>query len=227
MKSTVIVDNTAPVIQSLIIDGQTYRGSFEIDARIEDEYAGVDQVSVKLDETEIELPYATSSGQLAGGTHHLSITATDKAGNQAAKEIAFEVPEENPLAPQLVAPDNGAEGVGVNPALTVKVADPTGDKLNVTFYQGFKYDASHPEQGFTGFKNASDTEPPKQPVPAGEQALTNEEYGKISAADGDYLINDAVEQFPYQRYEIRLDESVKATDRVDIEWKGNSLRAGR
>jgi hypothetical protein len=95
--------------------------------------------------------------------------------------------------------------------------------MNVTFYRGFKYDGNYPEHGFTGFKNASDTEPPKQSVPAGEQALSSDEYSKISAVDGQYLINDAVEQFPYQRYEIKLDESVKATDRVDIEWKGNSL----
>ncbi|MEK5489680.1 S-layer homology domain-containing protein [Paenibacillus sp. FSL R7-0297] len=223
VKSKVIVDNTPPTIQSNMEEGQTYRGSIELKADVTDEYAGVDQVSVKLDDTEIELPYATSSGMLAGGVHNLSITATDKAGNKAEKLITFKVPEENPYAPQVIAPINGAKGVGTSPKLTVKVEDPTGDKLDVSFYQGFKYDGSHPEQGFTGFKNASDTEPPKQPVPAGEQALSGEEYRRISAADGDYLVNDAVEQFPYQRYEIKLDESVKATDRVDVEWKGNSL----
>ncbi|UQZ34430.1 hypothetical protein C2I18_13415 [Paenibacillus sp. PK3_47] len=223
VESEVTVDNTPPTIKTTVEEGQSYRGSFEIDADIQDVYAGVDQVEVKLDGAAIELPYATSSGELSGGDHRLSITAADKAGNKAEKVITFNVPEENPLAPQLVAPGEGTGGTGVNPNLTVRVEDPTGDKLNVTYYQGFKYDGNHPEQDFSGFKNASDTEPPKQPVPAGEEALSSEEYSKVSAVDGDYLINDAVEQFPYQRYEIDLDESVKKTDRVDVEWQGGSL----
>lgn len=223
VESAVTVDNTPPTIKATVEEGQSYRGSFEIDADIQDVYAGVDQVSVKLDDTAIELPYAASSGKMSGGSHRLSITAADKAGNKAEQVITFDVPEENPLAPQLVSPGNGADEVSENPNLTVKVEDPTGDQLDVTYYQGYKYDGNHPEQGFSGFKNASDTEPPKQPVPAGEQALSSEEYGKVSAVDGNYLINDAVEQFPYQRYEIKLDESVKETDRVDVEWQGGSL----
>lgn len=221
--SAVIVDNTPPSIKATVEEGESYRGSFQIDADIQDKYAGVDKVSVTMDDAAIELPYTASSGKMSGGSHRLSITAADKAGNKAEKVITFNVPEENPLAPQLVAPGNGAGDAGVNPNLTVKVEDPTGDKLDVTYYRGFKYDGNHPEQGFSGFKNASDTEPPKQPVPAGEQALSGEEYSWVSEVDGNYLINDAVEQFPYQRYEIKLDESVKETDRVDVEWQGGSL----
>ncbi|WP_313636516.1 S-layer homology domain-containing protein [Paenibacillus sp.] len=223
ISSNVIVDNTPPSIKASIEEGKTYRGNFEIAAEIKDTYAGVDKVSVKLDGNVIELPYATSSGKLSGGDHTLSITALDKIGNQVEKVITFHVPNENPFAPLLISPTNWESGVGTNPTLKVKVEDPNKDKMGVTFYRGFKYDGNHPEQGFTGFKNASDTEPPKQSVPAGEQALSTDEYSKISAMDGQYLINDAVEQFPYQRYEIKLDESVKASDRVDIEWKGNSL----
>ncbi|OMD44138.1 S-layer homology domain-containing protein [Paenibacillus odorifer] len=223
VSSNVIVDNTPPSIKASIEEGKTYRGNFIITAEIKDTYAGVDKVSVKLDGNVIELPYATSSGKLSGGDHALSITALDKIGNQVEKVITFHVPNENPFAPLLISPQNWEIGVGTNPTLKVKVEDPNQDKMDVTFYRGFKYDGNHPEQGFTGFKNASDTEPPKQSVPAGEEALSSDEYSKISAVDGQYLINDAVEQFPYQRYEIKLDESVKASDRVDIEWKGNSL----
>lgn len=223
VSSSVIVDNTPPSITASIEEGQTYRGDLEISAEIKDTYAGVDEVNVKLDGKVIELPYATSSGSLSGGDHTLSITASDTIGNQIEKVITFHVPNENPFAPLLISPENGESGIGTNPTLKVKVEDPNQDQMNVTFYRGFKYDGNHPEHGFNGFKNASDTEPPKQSVPAGEQALTSDDYSKISAVDGQYLINDAVEQFPYQRYEIELDESVQASDRVDIEWKGNSL----
>ncbi|MNO21515.1 Endo-1,4-beta-xylanase A precursor [compost metagenome] len=222
VSSKVVVDNTAPAISATLKDGQEYRGDFTIDAEITDEHAGLDKVEVKLDGEVIQLPYATSSGKLSAGQHTLIIKASDLVGNEAEKTISFSVPDENPLAPELVSPADGQGNVGGNPELTVKVQDPSNDDMTVSFYKGFKYDGKH-TQGFTGFKNASDTEPPKVMIPQGEEALTTEEYAKIGAVDGEYLVNDSVEQFPYQRYEVELDSSVKVSDRIDIEWKGHSL----
>ncbi|MFD0712256.1 S-layer homology domain-containing protein [Paenibacillus sp. GCM10027626] len=218
----VMVDNTAPSIKTSVEEGKQYRGNFEINADISDALSGVEQVEVKLDGQLIALPYATSSGKLDGGSHTLFIKAIDKAGNAAEKTVHFEVPDENPNAPLLVGPKDGQSDVGSNPSLIVKVEDPEGDALNVSFYKGYKYDGQH-KTGFKGFQHASDTEPPKVMIPGGEQALTEDDYVKIGAADGQYLVNDSVEQFPYQRYEIKLDPTVKATDQAVIEWKGNSL----
>ncbi|MFD1177418.1 S-layer homology domain-containing protein [Paenibacillus puldeungensis] len=223
--SKVIVDNTAPSIEPTVADGREYRGSFTIDAKVADKYAGLDKVEVKLDGNAIKLPYETSSGKLNPGEHTLQISASDKIGNKADKKVTFRVPSENPLAPVLVAPTNGQANVGANPQLTVKVQDPSGDDMNVSFYRGFKYDGNR-AQGFTGYKNSADTEPPKEMIPSGETALTKDEYAQIRAVDGKYLVNDAVDKFPYQRYEIELDPSVKKTDPVDIEWRGHSI-AGR
>jgi len=223
--SNVIVDNTAPTIRPTVEEGKEYRGEFVIDAEIKDALAGVDKVTVNLDGKPVELPYRTSSGAMKGGTHTLSIQAADKAGNISEKTVNFNVPDENPLPPQLVSPKQGQTDVGAEANLTVKVQDPNQDPMNVTFYKGFKYDGSRAE-GFTGYMNASATEPPKEMAPAGEKAMNAEDYEKIGALDGKYLVNDSVEQFPYQRFEVKLDPSVKGTDRVEINWKGKSL-AGR
>ncbi|WP_052759806.1 S-layer homology domain-containing protein [Paenibacillus sp. DMB20] len=220
--SNVMVDNTPPVIKPNVEEGKEYRGHFTIDAVIEDRFAGVDQMDVKLDGRVIALPYAVSSGTMTAGEHKLEFSATDKAGNQAVKTVNFTIPEENPMKPVLVAPTNGKTDVGNSATLTVKAQDPTHDPMDVTFYRGFQYDGKRAE-GFAGFKNVSETEPPKAMIPQGEQPLTAEEYGKIGAVDGNYLVNESVEQFPYQRYEIKLDPTVKATDRVDIVWQGKSL----
>ncbi len=220
--SKVIVDNTAPSIKPSVEEGKEYRGAMTLDAIIEDAFAGVDTVEVKLDDKIIELPYTTSSGQMVGGTHKLLINATDKVGNIAKVNVNFNVPDENPLAPQLISPTHGQNNVGSNAKLTVKVQDPTGDLLDVLFYKGFKYDGNRAE-GFTGYINASVTEPPKEMVPSGEKALSPDDYKKISAVDGEYLINDSVEKFPYQRFEVKLDSSVKQSDVVEINWKGKSL----
>ena len=220
--STVFVDNTAPVISSNMENGKLYRGQFTITADVTDSIAGVSSIEVTLDNKAISLPYTASSGVLASGEHTLAIKAADNAGNKSELTVIFETPNENPLAPELIAPSNGKEQAGTNPALTVKVQDPTDDLLAVTFLKGFKYDGSR-AAGFKGYLHASDTEPPKVMIPSGETALTASDYALISEMDGQYLTNDSVEQFPYQRYEIKLDDSVAASDLVVIDWKGHSI----
>ncbi|OCT16847.1 hypothetical protein A8709_00575 [Paenibacillus pectinilyticus] len=218
----VIVDNTAPTIQPTIEDGQMYRGPFTLDAVVADALAGVEKVEATLDEQAITLPLATSSALLQGGKHVFNLKATDKVGNVSTMAINFEVPNEIPNTPEQVSPGQGAADVDRNAPLTVKVSDPMNDDMNVSFYGGFKYDAGTQGQ-FTGYLNASDTEPPEQEKPAGETAFSKEDYAKISALDGNYLVNDSDEQFPYQRFEVSLDPSIKSTDKVEINWKGKSL----
>ncbi|USB33169.1 S-layer homology domain-containing protein [Paenibacillus sp. YPG26] len=222
LAAKVTVDNTPPSITPNLEEGKEYRGAFTINAKIEDKLAGVDQVEVKLDGEVIHLPYAATSGTLKPGPHELSIQAADTIGNTTQTKVTFKVPNENPLNPELVAPAQGQSSLGNNAKLTVKVQDPTGDPLKISFYKGFKYDGSRAE-GFAGYKNASVTEPPREKVPAGELALTEEEYAQISKLDGKYLVNDSDEKFPYQRFEVKLDPTVKSTDQVEIEWKGKSL----
>ncbi|MFC3802353.1 S-layer homology domain-containing protein [Cohnella sp. GCM10012308] len=216
------IDNTAPVITPSVADGQTYRGAFTLDATISDVLAGVASTETTLDGNAISLPLGTSSGLLAAGEHVLFIKATDKVGNVSEKTIRFSVPDENPAQPELVSPANGGALTTSSAELTVKVTDPTDDPMKVSFYKGFKYDANS-KAGFNGYQGAADVEPPKTVAPAGETAMTAEAYAKIGAADGQYLTNDATDAFPYHRFNIKLDESVKATDRVDINWQGKSL----
>ncbi|WP_052702858.1 S-layer homology domain-containing protein [Paenibacillus beijingensis] len=218
----VIVDNTAPTVNATVTEGETYRGEFTIDAAITDALAGVASTTVTLDGAEITLPYATSSGALAGGEHTLVITAKDKVGNTAEKTIKFNVPNENPDSPELVSPWNGAAVTDSSVNLSVKVKDPTNDALDVSFFKGFKYDANS-KTGFTGFQGQSDIEPPKQIQTDGETEMNASDYQQISAADGQYLKNDSTTKFPYHRFDIKLDSSVKETDIVDITWQGKSL----
>ncbi|MFC5402849.1 S-layer homology domain-containing protein [Cohnella soli] len=218
----VIVDNTAPSIEASVEDGQTYRGSFKLDAKITDALAGVASSSATLDGKEIAMPYAAFSGALAAGEHVLVVKAEDKAGNVSEKMIRFSVPDENPEQPKLIAPLNGSKQAKSSVKLEVQVNDPSNDVMKVGFYKGFKYD-SHSLKGFAGYAGQSEVEPPKQLQLDDEKALSAEDYEKIGAADGNYLVNDSDTQFPYHRFTIKLDASVKATDRVDIAWQGKSL----
>lgn len=222
VSADIIVDNTPPSIIPTVEDGKEYRGELTIDAVIADELAGVKETHAELDGEDITLPYETSSSKLPAGEHTLKIQAEDQAGNVSEKEINFTVPDENPLMPELVSPEDGAEHVPQNTKLTVKVTDPSSDTMDVSFYEGYLHDAKQLES-FKGYRNAADVEPPKEEVPAGEAAMTEDDYAQIASVDGQYLTDDSMEQFPYHRFEAALDSSVKDTDQVQLEWAGKSI----
>ncbi|ETI68492.1 metallophosphoesterase, partial [Neobacillus vireti LMG 21834] len=220
---SVNVDNTAPVITTNLEDGKEYKGKFDIQVDVADAIAGVQTLQVMLDDEEITVPYETASSKLTPGDHTLTVTAFDKVGNKAEKIVRFSVVNENPNKPELISPtDRSSTPVDGNPTLKVKVTDPTNDDLDVTFFKGFKYDASQTDR-VKAFKNATDTEPPKAMVPDGEQALTADDISLVSKEDQQYLVTDSATQFPYQRFEVEVDGSVDETDLVVLEWKGNSL----
>jgi len=223
VSSTVLVDNTAPTVETNLVEGKEYKGEFTIDTSVTDEIAGVQSVNVMLDGKQIEVPYETASSQLEPGAHTVAIVAEDKVGNQAEKVVQFSVTNENPNKPELISPtDKGSEPVDGDPTLKVKVSDPTGDDLDVTFYEGYKYEVSNTES-VKAYKNATDTEPPQTMNPEGEEALTQEDRTLVSEKDGEYLITDSSDQFPYHRFDVELDSSVSETDTVELSWSGQSL----
>jgi hypothetical protein len=223
VSSTVLVDNTAPAVDTKLVEGKEYKGKFTIDPKVTDEIAGVQSVKVMLDGKQIEVPYETASSQLEPGAHTVTIIAEDKVGNQAEEVVQFSVTNENPIKPELISPtDNGSEPVNGDPTLKVKVSDPTGDDLDVTFYEGYKYDASNTES-VKAFKNATDTEPPQTMNPEGEEALSQEDRTLVSKQDGEYLVTDSSDQFPYHRFDVELDSSVSENDTVELSWSGQSL----
>lgn len=221
--ATVKVDNTAPVIKTNIEAEKEYKGVFTIEASAEDTLAGVESLEVTLDEEEIKVPFDTASSKLAPGKHTLKMVAVDKAGNKGESDISFSVTNENPNKPELIAPaNNTAAPVEGNPKLKVKVTDPTNDSMDVTYYKGYKYEAS--DSKVKSFENASDTEPPVELAPAGEKALTAKDVSAISSLDGKYLTTNSSTKFPYHRFEVALDPSISNQDKVELVWNGKSLQ---
>jgi hypothetical protein len=122
VSSTVLVDNTAPAVDTKLVEGKEYKGKFTIDPKVTDEIAGVQSVKVMLDGKQIEVPYETASSQLEPGAHTVTIIAEDKVGNHAEEVVQFSVTNENPIKPELISPtDNGSEPVNGDPTLKVKV----------------------------------------------------------------------------------------------------------
>lgn len=223
VSATVLVDNTAPVIETNMENGSLMKGTFTIQASATDALAGMESIETFLDDQEIQVPYESSSSQLSAGEHKLSIVAKDKAGNTAESIIVFSVNNENPEKPELVSPtDDVTSAVEGDPTLKVRVKDPSNDSLDVTFYKGYKYEASN-KSSVQAYENASDTEPPQVMVPEGETALTDQGIDLVSQKDGNYLTTNSTTQFPYHRFDVTLDTSIDENDRVELVWNGKSL----
>ncbi len=221
VKSTVFVDNTAPVIVPSIQKNKLYKGKFTINAELKDDYAGVQNVVAKLDDNEIALPFNTSSAALTPGSHTLRIEATDQAGNRSVKTTTFNVVEEQPYLPQLMIPYEKSIDVPVAPKLKVTVGDPTGDDLHVSFKKAYQYTANQASH-IRAYENKTDNEPPKDLVSNGEQPI--EDVDSIATSDKKYVTTTGTDKYPYHRFEVSLDNKVDlAKDEVEINWEGKSV----
>lgn len=221
VNATVIVDNTAPTITTNMKEGKTYKGAFTIQAKAKDGGAGVELVEAFLDDEPIKIPYETASSKLMPGEHKLSIIAKDSTGNSSTMIVHFSVVNENPALPTDVS-SFGATPVEGDPLLKVKVTDPTNDKMDVSFYEGFQYDIGDHSK-VKGYSNVADVEPPNEPAPQGEVTFSEDEISLVAELDGKYLTKDSSEGFPYHRFDVTVDEKVDANDVVELFWTGNSL----
>ncbi|USK71968.1 lamin tail domain-containing protein [Peribacillus asahii] len=219
-KSTVIVDNSAPVIIPSIEEGKIYKGDIRLHAKTKDALSGVEIITAKLDGKDITLPYQISSAALTPGQHSFQIIAADRAGNKASKTVHFQVIEEKPDKPKVVSPLDGANHISLDPKLGVRVSDPTKDSLDVSFMKGYQYKANEQDKVVV-YQNSVDHEPPKEMIPEGEKKVTA--LHALTDADSKYVTTKSTNQFPYQRFEITLDQKVNQNDEVELRWEGKSL----
>lgn len=215
--TNVVVDNTAPVIKSSLKEGKEYKGDFTIDAEVKDA-SDIAEITTTLDGEPITLPHKTSSAQLAPGEHEVVYTATDAAGNTASETITFSVVEEHPWLPDWI--DKQPEATSAE--LSVKVNDPTGDKLNVDFYQSYQYTADDIEN-ISISHNSVGTEPPEEFLPEGEMEFTENDLALVSTEDGTELSTESTTEFPYHRFDVTVDKNVQPEDEIEIVWNGSSL----
>lgn len=221
VSATVLVDNTAPKITTNMKEGKTYKGAFSIQAKAKDEGAGVEVIEALLDDEPISIPYETASSKLMPGEHKLSITAKDSIGNSSTMIVHFSVVNENPEQPVDVS-SFGETPVEGDPVLKVKVTDPTNDKMDVSFYEGFQYDIKD-QSTVKGYSNVADVEPPNEPAPQGEVTFSEDDISFVAEQDGKYLTNDSSEGFPYHRFDVTVNDKVDSNDEVELFWTGNSL----
>ena len=83
-----IVDNTAPVVDLGVEDGQTFSGEIKLNPAISDNYTLAESV-ITLDGEPVSGDIDTNAVTLGAGTHTLAVYARDAAGNETVKSADF------------------------------------------------------------------------------------------------------------------------------------------
>jgi hypothetical protein len=221
LQTQAVIDNTAPVIGSLSVeDGKSYKGQVKLEAVISDATSGVGLTEATLDGQPVTLPAAK---YLEAGTHAFEVKATDKAGNETRKVVSFIAENRHPDKPSDPQPFLDEAGVGQHEAnLSVKVTDPNGDMMDVTFYKAYKHDFAG-DSDIKAYSNSTDREPPLELVPAGESEFSTDAVSNVKEKDGKYFVTDSDGQFPYHRFDFTLTDELAPEDEVEVVWDGHSL----
>ncbi|MET0304199.1 MAG: lamin tail domain-containing protein [Microbacteriaceae bacterium] len=216
--AAVEVDNTAPSITSTVVDGTPVKGEVVIDAQITDAGSGVASSVARLDGTTVDLPYTTSSVDLAAGDHVVEITATDAVGNVGTYSATFTTSEEQPTGGPL-APQDGAEVRADEVRLSAEVSDPTDDRLNVSFREGTRLELGDEITGYSGTTaDAAETARESREAWADPAAST-----AAAAADAAPLGEVASDRaLPYQLFELEIPADAGADATARVTWSGSA-----
>ena len=193
---TVNVDNTAPEITTNIEDGQEYHsGTIEVNAA--DAFSQEVRTTVLLDGKNITVPYDFRSLEMRAGEHTLYISASDQMGNTSAKEVKFTTPKESADIDTNILPENGTV-VNGDPTLSIKATDPSGDTMSVAFKTGERYQLG--DMNITSETGASS-----------KSGTIGQDY---DAASGN--------GFPYETFNIAVDDTVNENAVISVKWSGTS-----
>ncbi|NWN87521.1 MAG: lamin tail domain-containing protein [Micrococcaceae bacterium] len=216
VRRTVQVDNTGPQIDvSGVQDDEPARGPITIDATAEDAGAGVETVAAQLNGEDIELPYETSSVDLAAGEHTLDVTATDTLGNESQRSVTFSTPEENPTIGELTPSDDATVDAG-DVELSAEVDDPSSDSVDATFYGGLRPGLSS-DAVRTSSGTVSDAASVERDA---AEPLTSDEVEAMTTLDGLSSTVESDSQFPYQLFEVDVDDDAVDGSEIRLNWDG-------
>lgn len=208
-------DNSAPVIEPTVADGDTVRGTMALNADVADVGSGVASVRATLNGRAVRLPYEVSSLNETPGTHRLTVAATDAAGNAATRTVRFTIPHEQPVV------DAAAEASGaVAATMTAVVDDAHGDLLTIDFARGVALELGSGVQVATGTTEWSD-----DPDRASASLVSDDALLAMATPDSVTADISSDTALPYVL--VTADTSGATGDHVRLRWTGTAEAQSR
>ncbi|PZF79851.1 Ig-like domain repeat protein, partial [Jiangella anatolica] len=204
------VDATGPEITVRSpLDGRTYDGVTVTVDVVADDPAGVDSLELVLDGEPIENGAVIDPETVADGEHTLVATAVDGLLNTGTRTVTFSTAGNQPDAPAVPTPADGATEVPAATELSVTATDPKGDVLDVEFKRGYEAGgAAVVREG-----SSANAEPGRG---TGDPAT---DANAVADADGVSVTTSAEGAYPFQQFEVAVPADIDAS-RFTVEWSG-------
>ena len=93
--------------------------------------------------------------------------------------------------------------------------------MDVSFYQAYRYDLTD-GLDHKAYQGVADREPPLVKAPEGETEFQEDQYDSVATFDDKHMVNDAVQGFPYQRFDFVINEEIGDAKTVEVVWEGHS-----
>jgi hypothetical protein len=170
---------------------------------------------------------ATLTG-LKSGVQELNVKAISLSNTNESveKTVQFSI-DGSALSPMIIPV--GQSGTITQPTnavpLQVQVNDPTGDPVDVKFYEKdirFMKDFSSKVGSDAAYDRTNSMTAPANATITSETPLSSANYEQIAAEDNQYFYSRSLSNYPYQRFDLTVSEDLKGIDNLEVIWKGHT-----
>ncbi|OAB34918.1 hypothetical protein PMSD_14305 [Paenibacillus macquariensis subsp. defensor] len=109
--------------------------------------------------------------------------------------------------------------------LQVQVNDPTGDPVDVEFYEKdikLTKDFSSKISTDVAYDRTNSMTAPANANITSETPLSSTGYDQIAAEDNEYFNSRSLSNYPYQRFDLTVSEDLKGINKLEVVWKGHT-----
>nr|WP_240343965.1 DUF2341 domain-containing protein [Paenibacillus sp. SYP-B3998] len=166
---------------------------------------------------------------LKQGTHQLHVEAVSAKDPSVSdsRSVTFTV-DGDKLSPSVVP--EGADGMlaqqGGSVPLRVKAESPVGAPVDVSFYEKnvqFVKDYRTKASGDIAYERTDSMDPPANAAITSETPLPVSAYEQLgTSADGTYYSSKSLLNYPYQRFDLTIDQNLSDKDELEVSWEGHS-----
>ncbi len=166
--------------------------------------------------------------ELKSGIHTLYVEAASN-GNPSvveSKTVTFTIDGRklNPSVVPVSASGEQAQQTG-DVTLQVKAKSPTGEPLDVSFYEKnvqFVKDFGSKLTTDTAYERTDSMDPPSNASITSETALPADALDRIKASDGSYYSSKSLSNYPYQRFDLTMNNDLSSINELEVTWEGHS-----
>ncbi|UQZ82466.1 Endo-1,4-beta-xylanase A precursor [Paenibacillus konkukensis] len=166
--------------------------------------------------------------ELKSGAHTLYVEAASNASPSVieSKTVTFTI-DGSKLNPSVVPESASGEQAQQSGDVTLRVEakSPTGEPMDVSFYEKnvqFVKDFGSKMSTDAAYERTDSMDPPGSATITSETALPADALDRIKASDGSYYSSKSLSNYPYQRFDLTINNDLSGINELEVSWEGHS-----